>query len=111
MAIFRRNKPKADFSAVQGGSSSTAPAQPTSPAQSAAPGSPPAPTSSASGTAAAEPTVRTYTVAKGDTLSAIAQREYGDANKWRVIFEANRGTIGDPDRIQPGQVLTIPAAR
>jgi nucleoid-associated protein YgaU len=105
MSIFRRKKPKADFSAVQGGSSSTAPAQP------AAPGSPPAPTSSASGTAAAEPTVRTYTVAKGDTLSAIAQREYGDANKWRVIFEANRGTISDPDRIQPGQVLTIPAAR
>ena len=47
----------------------------------------------------------TYTVQSGDTLSAIGKR-YGVA--WREIFEANRGTIDDPDRIFPGQQLRIP---
>jgi nucleoid-associated protein YgaU len=48
------------------------------------------------------------TVASGDTLSAIAQKYYGDASKWPIIFEANRHQIQDPDRIFPGQVLRIP---
>lgn len=51
---------------------------------------------------------RTYTVKKGDTLSEIAQRELGAASRWKEIFEANRGTLNDPDRIMPGQVLTLP---
>lgn len=51
---------------------------------------------------------RTYTVEAGDTLSHIAQRFYGSANRWPAIFEANRGTLSDPDRIHPGQVLRIP---
>jgi nucleoid-associated protein YgaU len=99
--IFRKKK-KADFSDVRSGSSSTAPAQP----QAA-----PAPQESAAPAAPAAPAARTYTVAKGDTLSAIAQSQYGAASKWRVIFEANRDKISDPDRIQPGQVLTIPPAQ
>jgi nucleoid-associated protein YgaU len=49
-----------------------------------------------------------YTVREGDTLSAIAQREYGDANEWRRIYEANRDQIQDPDLIHPGQELDIP---
>jgi len=50
-----------------------------------------------------------YTVQSGDTLSAIAQRFYGDANRWPDIHNANRSVIGnDPDRIFPGQVLSIP---
>ena len=52
---------------------------------------------------------RSYTVEKGDTLSHIAKAHYGRASKWRAIFEANRDILDDPDRIQPGQVLTIPA--
>jgi len=47
----------------------------------------------------------TYTVQSGDTLSAIGKR-YGVP--WREIFEANRGTIDNPDRIFPGQQLRIP---
>lgn len=54
---------------------------------------------------------RSYTVAAGDSLSKIAQREYGDASQWRRIFEANRSTISNPDLIHPGQVLTIPSDR
>ena len=49
-----------------------------------------------------------YTVRRGDTLSAIAKRYYGDANKYPAIFEANRGLIKDPDAIFPGWVLRIP---
>ena len=55
------------------------------------------------------PESRTYTVEKGDTLSHIAQAHYGKASKWRAIFDANRDILDDPDKIRPGQVLTIPA--
>jgi nucleoid-associated protein YgaU len=69
-----------DFSDVQGGSSSTAPA---------------------SGG-------RTITVKAGDSLSKIAKRELGNAAKWHAIFDANRDKIKDPDLIHPGQILTLP---
>lgn len=89
MGLFdRKEKPKADFSNVQSGSS-------TRPDSSAQPG------------AAAQ---RSYTVKSGDTLSAIAKREYGDAAQWKRIFEANRDKIDDPDLIHPGQELKIPAS-
>ena len=54
---------------------------------------------------------KTYTVAAGDSLSAIAQKQYGSAtrDKWMAIYEANKALIGDnPSLIRPGQVLTIP---
>jgi nucleoid-associated protein YgaU len=104
MGIFDRKKddknppksaPQADFSNVQGGSSSTAPA-PASPV--------PTPTGT-SGTAAG----KTYTVVAGDSLSKIAKREYGEANAWNRIYEANRDIIKNPDLIYPGQTLKIPA--
>jgi nucleoid-associated protein YgaU len=49
-----------------------------------------------------------YVVKAGDSLSKIAKREYGDANAWKAIFEANRDQIKDPNLIQPGQKLKIP---
>lgn len=69
-----------DFSDVVGGSSSTAPS--------------------------AE---QTYTVVSGDSLSKIAKHFYGEAHKWRQIFDANRDILDDPDEIQPGQTLKIPS--
>ncbi|HEY0671972.1 MAG TPA: LysM peptidoglycan-binding domain-containing protein [Longimicrobiales bacterium] len=88
MGIFdkKEEKPKADFSNVQSGSSSA----PDTAKQAAA-------------------TSTTYTVKSGDSLSAIAKREYGDAGQWRRIFEANRDQIKDPDLIHPGQELKIPS--
>lgn len=53
-----------------------------------------------------EPAARTYTVESGDTLWAIAERFYGDGNRYQAIADASG--ISDPDLIQPGQVLTIP---
>ncbi|TXH72185.1 MAG: LysM peptidoglycan-binding domain-containing protein [Lysobacteraceae bacterium] len=52
---------------------------------------------------------QSYTIEKGDTLSAISKRFYGKAKFWRQIFEANRDTIADPDKIYPGQTITLPA--
>lgn len=69
---------KPDFSDVQGGSSSTA------------------------------PEVRTHTVASGETLSKIARHYYGNANAWPKIFDANKDTLKDPNKIFPGQKLNIP---
>ena len=79
----RDDRPNPDFSDVRGGSSSTAPSAPTEQA-------------------------RTITVQAGDSLSKIAKRELGDANKWHAIYAANRDKIKDPDLIHPGQVLTLP---
>jgi nucleoid-associated protein YgaU len=56
------------------------------------------------------PAEQTYAVQSGDTLSKISKQFYGDANKYLKIFEANRSTLSDPDKIKPGQVLKIPAA-
>ena len=36
-------------------------------------------------------------VVDGDTLSRIAEDEYGTKSKWRAIYEANRDQIGDAD--------------
>ncbi len=74
-------QPKADFSDVEGGSSSTAP-----------------------------PEGRTYTVVKGDSLSKIAKQFYGSAGQWKRIYEANKDAIKNPDLIYPGQTFTIPEA-
>ena len=78
-------KPRANFSDVQGGTSSTAPSSQQPQASSS-----------------------TYTVVKGDSLSKIAKRLLGDASLWPRIYEANRATISNPDLIHPGQVLNIP---
>ncbi len=49
----------------------------------------------------------TYTVQAGDSLSKIGAHH---GVSWQKIFEANRDKLDDPDEIQPGQELTIPAA-
>ena len=56
-----------------------------------------------------QPEAQFYTVVKGDTLSKISKQYYGDANKYPVIFEANKPMLTHPDKIYTGQVLRIPA--
>jgi nucleoid-associated protein YgaU len=58
--------------------------------------------------AAPAPEAQYYTVVSGDTLSKIAKQYYGDANKYPVIFEANKPMLKHPDKIYPGQMLRIP---
>ncbi|MBH8613400.1 peptidoglycan-binding protein LysM [Pseudomonas mohnii] len=47
-------------------------------------------------------------VEKGDTLSAISLRVYGNANLYNKIFEANKPMLKDVNKIYPGQSLRIP---
>lgn len=56
---------------------------------------------------APEAAANTYTVQSGDNLSKIGKK-YGIS--WNAIFEANRDKLDDPDKIFPGQELTIPSA-
>jgi phage tail protein X len=51
---------------------------------------------------------RSYAVRPGDTLSGIAQRFYGRAADWTVVYAANRTKIRNPGLIYVGQVLSIP---
>ena len=51
-----------------------------------------------------------YTIVKGDNLSKIAKKFYGDANKYKIIFDANREVIKDANLIYPGQKIRIPKA-
>lgn len=80
------NEPLPDFSDVESGSSSTS--MPESEARAPE---------------------QTYTVKAGDSLSKIARHLLGDGNKWKVIWEANKDTVKNPDLIHPGQVLKIPS--
>jgi nucleoid-associated protein YgaU len=54
--------------------------------------------------------VSTYTVKAGDTLSKISKEVYGSPDEYMKIFEANKDQLSDPDKIQVGQELKIPAA-
>ncbi len=52
---------------------------------------------------------KTYTVKSGDSLSAIAESEMGDAKRWPELYEANKDAVGkNPDMIHPGLELKIP---
>ena len=51
---------------------------------------------------------KVYEVKSGDSLSKIAKAEYGNANEWPRIFEANKDILSDPNKIYPGQKLRIP---
>ena len=60
--------------------------------------------------ARSEPEAQFHTVVRGDSLSAIAGKFYGDASKYPLIFEANKPMLSHPDKIYPGQMLRIPPA-
>ncbi|MBL8807651.1 MAG: LysM peptidoglycan-binding domain-containing protein [Rhodospirillales bacterium] len=47
-------------------------------------------------------------VQPGNSLWRIARRVYGEGLRYTVIYDANKGQIGDPDLIFPGQVFTMP---
>ena len=49
-----------------------------------------------------------HTVVRGDTLSAIAKKFYGNANLYPKIFEANKPMLSNPDKIYPGQLFAFP---
>jgi hypothetical protein len=53
-----------------------------------------------------------YIVQPGDTLRSIALDQYGDAELWQMIYQANRSTVGpNPDALVAGKTLQIPVRR
>jgi len=49
-----------------------------------------------------------HVVEKGETLSKISKKYYGDPNLYMKIFEANKDVLKNPDLIKIGQKLRIP---
>ncbi|MDY8136260.1 LysM peptidoglycan-binding domain-containing protein [Aquimarina sp. 2201CG5-10] len=49
-----------------------------------------------------------HVVQSGESLSKIAKHYYGDAMKYKAIFEANTNILKNPDLIHPDQELVIP---
>ncbi|MDX8528782.1 5'-nucleotidase C-terminal domain-containing protein [Mesorhizobium sp. MSK_1335] len=88
----------------------TAAAEPAKPAETApatptpAPAAEPAPATPTE----AKPAETSHTVAAGDTYWDLAKKAYGDATKWKLIFEANKDY--KPHRLPLGATLTIPPA-
>jgi len=56
--------------------------------------------------AAAKQSVKTYKVKRFDTLHSIAESEYGDMTKWKIIAIANG--VDNPADVEIGITLTIP---
>ena len=61
-----------------------------------------------SGQSSPGPAGRTYVVRAGDTLRSIALSAYGNEERWRRIYRANRALIRDPDVLKVGTPLVIP---
>ena len=51
---------------------------------------------------------RTHVVQKGDTLYSLARKYYSDQSKWKAIWEANKGSIPNKDKLTVGTTLVIP---
>ena len=96
------------FAGTTAGTASQNTQRPVQAAAATRPAATPAPATTPTATPTASQ--RTHTVQKGDTLSGIAKQVYGRADRWQLIYQANRDRIDDPDRIFPGQVLVIPDA-
>lgn len=73
------------------------------PAETAAPEAAPAP---AKATAA----VVTDTIRRGYLITNMAKKHYGSKDFWVYIYEENKAKIRNPNNMQPGEVLVIPAA-
>jgi LysM repeat protein len=51
---------------------------------------------------------RTYVVKPGDTLFSISRKFYKSPSRWKEIRDANKDTVDNAGKLQPGQSLTIP---
>ncbi|MGW2371483.1 LysM peptidoglycan-binding domain-containing protein [Kitasatospora sp. NPDC001683] len=113
-------KPDEAKAPAQGPAPAPEPAPARAQAQTPAPAQTQTPAPAQTPQSATEPAAggpKTVTVRSGDSLSAIAQRELGDAEAWPKLFEANKGVqapdgerLTDPDVLEPGMVLTVPGA-
>lgn len=52
---------------------------------------------------------RSVRVRSGDTLTSIAERELGDAERWTDLYRVNRAQLSDPDALPVGLSLRLPS--
>ena len=120
MAIAPVEKPQEPAPVVRAPPAAETPAQ----ADTATPDSPPLrpgsaqPETPASPAGASQPDVSPtpvagakYRVVRGDMLSDIALKVYGDASKFRMIQAVNPSIRNKPDRILVDQVIFIPPVK
>lgn len=82
--------------------------EPTGPRPVAPVGAPPTRPSTAGGTSSPASGAGSHTVASGDTMTLLAERYFGDRNKWQLIAKAN--PLVDPAAMKVGTRLVIPSA-
>lgn len=58
----------------------------------------------------APPRSTEHQVQRGETLSSIAAKYLGSANRYDELFRANADQLRDPNDVQPGMTLRIPEA-
>ena len=51
---------------------------------------------------------REYTISPNDSLWKIAQKELGDGNRWKYLYELNKDRIKNPNKLKKGTVIIIP---
>jgi len=49
-----------------------------------------------------------YQVKAGETLKTIAQNYYGDENRWKSIYNANRERMRSPEDLHAGMEILLP---
>jgi nucleoid-associated protein YgaU len=52
-----------------------------------------------------------FDVQPGNSLWRLAERSFGEGQRYTEIYQANQGKIRDPDLIYPGQVFAVPTTR
>ena len=65
-------------------------------------------TSSAGSVVPPDPQDALHEVVSGDNLHLVAGYYYGDSRQWERIWQANRGQVPNPNRLEKGMVLRIP---
>ncbi|HYE62116.1 MAG TPA: LysM peptidoglycan-binding domain-containing protein [Phycisphaerales bacterium] len=72
----------------------------------------PRPTAGGAATAGSTPASKTrpYTIKKGDSLAAIAQKELGTIKRAKEIVELNKKLIKNPNNVPLGVTIQLPAA-
>lgn len=58
-----------------------------------------------------DPQTKKHLVRTGDNLWKISRKYYGSGSEWKRIYEANKTEIKNKDFLEPGTILTIPAAK
>ncbi|WP_415909848.1 Cell division protein CpoB [Oleiharenicola sp. Vm1] len=83
-------------------------AEPTPPVVTTRPSAASAPKSTPATAPSTARGARTHVVTKGDTLSNLSQRYYGNRTRWRDIYQANRGVMKNEGDLRIGTQITIP---